>query len=145
MDDPARLKLIILTRNPPDAFPSSAAFDLINETLAANPKEREAAIKAAQGIFAFTLTNEAGATESWYLDFKKDGVACKGAAPDGGKADVTLVLSEQDFAGLVAGTANAQRLFMGGKLKIRGNAMKAMKIEPILSKAKANTGVKAKL
>lgn len=90
MDDPARLKLIILTRNPPDAFPSSAAFDLINETLAANPKEREAAIKAAQGIFAFTLTNEAGATESWYLDFKKDGVACKSAAPDGGKADGKL-------------------------------------------------------
>ncbi|EFE44726.1 hypothetical protein TRV_00517 [Trichophyton verrucosum HKI 0517] len=130
---------------PPDSFPSSAAFDLINDTLKANPKEREAAIKAAQGIFAFTLTNEAGATESWYLDFKKDGVACKGAAPEGGKADVTLVLSEKDFAGLVAGTANAQRLFMGGKLKIRGNAMKAMKIEPILSKAKANTGVKAKL
>lgn len=68
-----------------------------------------------------------------------------GSPPSANKPAVTLVLSEQDFAGLVAGTANAQRLFMGGKLKIRGNAMKAMKIEPILSKAKANTGVKAKL
>ncbi|EEQ30363.1 hypothetical protein McanMca71_002148 [Microsporum canis] len=128
-----------------DAFPSSAAFDLINETLSANPKERDDAIKAAKGVFAFTLTNEAGATESWYLDFKDKGIVGKGAAPANGKADVTLVLSEKDFGGLVAGTANAQRLFMGGKLKIRGNAMKAMKIEPILSKAKANTGVKAKL
>ncbi|KAF3490602.1 fatty acid-binding protein [Arthroderma uncinatum] len=124
-----------------DAFPSSAAFDLINDTLAAAPKEREEAIKAAKGVFAFTLTNEAGATESWYLDFKDKGVVGKGAAPEGGKADVTLVLSDKDFAALVAGTANAQRLFMGGKLKIRGNAMKAMKIEPILSKAKT----KAKL
>ncbi|KAK2877188.1 hypothetical protein FQN49_001363 [Arthroderma sp. PD_2] len=98
-------------------FPSSAAFDLINDTLAASPKERDEAIKAAKG--------------SW-----DKGVVGKGAAPEGGKSDVTLVLSDKDFAGLVAGTANAQRLFMGGKLKIRGNAMKAMKIEPILSKAK---------
>jgi putative sterol carrier protein len=45
---------------------------------------------------------------------------------------VTLVLSDSDFSSLVAGKANAQRLFMSGKLKARGNIMKAMKIEPIL-------------
>jgi putative sterol carrier protein len=54
---------------------------------------------------------------------------------------VTLVLSDKDFSDLVAGKANAQRLFMGGKLKIRGNIMKATKMEPILKKAQT----KAKL
>lgn len=48
---------------------------------------------------------------------------------------VTLQLSESDFGALVSGKQNAQRLFMGGKLKIRGNMMKAMKMEPILKKA----------
>lgn len=48
---------------------------------------------------------------------------------------VTLSLSDADFAQLVAGKANAQRLFMGGKLKIKGNIMKATKMEPILKKA----------
>lgn len=54
---------------------------------------------------------------------------------------VTLVLSETDFASLVAGKANAQRLFMGGKLKIKGNVMKATKLDPVLKKAQT----KAKL
>lgn len=86
----------------------------------------------------------------------------KGAAPAGGKADgefghtcvsiwhwveanlmwiVTLSLSDEDFQQLVSGKANAQRLFMGGKLKIKGNIMKATKMEPILKKAQG----KAKL
>lgn len=54
---------------------------------------------------------------------------------------VTLILSDADFQNLVAGKANAQRLFMGGKLKIKGNAMKATKLEPLFKKAQT----KAKL
>lgn len=56
-------------------------------------------------------------------------------------AAVTLNLSDADFASLVSGKANAQRLFMGGKLKIKGNIMKATKMEPVLKKAQG----KAKL
>jgi putative sterol carrier protein len=55
---------------------------------------------------------------------------------------VTLSLSDDDFGKLVSGKANAQRLFMGGKLKVKGDAMKATKLNPILSKAQT---VKAKL
>jgi putative sterol carrier protein len=55
---------------------------------------------------------------------------------------VTLSLSDDDFGKLVNGKANAQRLFMGGKLKVKGDVMKATKMEPILKKAQA---VKAKL
>lgn len=54
---------------------------------------------------------------------------------------VNLHLSEADFANLVAGKANAQKLFMGGKLKVKGDVMKATKLDPILKKAQA----KAKL
>ncbi len=39
------------------------------------------------------------------------------------------------------GKAKAQSLFMSGKLKIKGNVMKAAKLEPILNKARS----KAKL
>lgn len=55
---------------------------------------------------------------------------------------VTLSLSDDDFAKLVSGKANAQRLFMAGKLKVKGDVMKATKMEPILKKAQAT---KAKL
>jgi putative sterol carrier protein len=54
---------------------------------------------------------------------------------------VTLSLSDEDFGKLVAGQANAQRLFMSGKLKVKGDVMKATKMEPILKKAQT----KAKL
>lgn len=54
---------------------------------------------------------------------------------------VTLVLDDDTFGQLVAGKANAQRLFMSGKLKIKGDVMKATKLEPVLKKAQT----KAKL
>ncbi|PWY64863.1 lipid transfer protein [Aspergillus eucalypticola CBS 122712] len=124
-----------------DAFPSSAAFDAINSTLQADAAERKEAINKAKAVVAFNIKNDKGQEESWYLDLKDKGVVGKGAAPEKGKADVTLSLSDADFSALVSGKANAQRLFMGGKLKIKGNIMKATKMEPVLKKAQG----KAKL
>ncbi|KAL3490132.1 SCP2 sterol-binding domain-containing protein [Aspergillus germanicus] len=124
-----------------DGFPSSAAFDVINSSLQGDETERKDAVKTAQTVVAFTLKNSSGKEESWYLDLKDKGVVGKGAAPPGGKADVTLQLSDADFGSLVSGQANAQKLFMGGKLKIKGNIMKATKMEPVLKKAQG----KAKL
>lgn len=54
---------------------------------------------------------------------------------------VTLSLSDENFRKLIDGKAKAQQLFMGGKLKVKGNMMKATKLDPILKKAQT----KAKL
>lgn len=121
-----------------DAFPSSAAFDTINDTLKSSDAERKDAIKQANAVFAFTLKNKAGETESWHIDLKNKGEVGKGL---GEKPTVTLSLSEEEFGKLVSGKANAQRLFMSGKLKVKGDVMKATKMEPILKKAQT----KAKL
>ena len=37
---------------------------------------------------------------------------------------VTLSLSDEDFGKLVSGKTQAQRLFMSGKLKVKGDVMK---------------------
>ncbi|KFY82611.1 hypothetical protein V500_10431 [Pseudogymnoascus sp. VKM F-4518 (FW-2643)] len=121
-----------------DAFPASEAFDAINASLQSDDAERKNAIKQGQSVFAFTLKNKAGETDSWHIDLKKDGVVNKGL---GDKPTVTLSLSDEDFGKLVAGKANAQRLFMSGKLKVKGDVMKATKMEPILKRAQT----KAKL
>ncbi|OAL38932.1 hypothetical protein AYO20_01683 [Fonsecaea nubica] len=126
-----------------DAFPSSVAFDAINESLASNDAERKSAIKQAGAVFAFKLTNSSGKEEAWYIDLKETGKVGKGEAPTGKKADVTLHLSDENFGKLLVGKTKAQALFMGGKLKIKGNIMKATKMEPILSKA--GGAAKAKL
>jgi len=124
-----------------DAFPSSDAFDAINDSLKSNDADRKDAVKKGNAIFAFTLKNSIGATESWYIDLKEKGEVAKGEAPAGKKANVTLSLSDENFAKLVSGKAKAQSLFMSGKLKIKGDVMKATKMEPILAKAQT----KAKL
>lgn len=126
-----------------DAFPSSAAFDAINSSLTSSPADQKDAIKKGQAIFAFKLTNAAGAEAAWHIDLKHSGTVARGEAPAGKKADVTLLLSDADFAKMVAGKTKAQNLFMSGKLKVKGNVMKATKMEPIL--AKAQEGAKAKL
>ncbi|KAF7446768.1 sterol carrier protein [Pyrenophora tritici-repentis] len=122
-----------------DAFPTSAAFDAIAQSLSSEA-DRKDAIKQANAIFAFTLKNN-GAQETWYIDLKETGTVGKGAAPDGKTPDVTLITNDADFAKLVAGKANAQRMFMSGKLKVKGAVMKAAKIEPLLKKVQT----KAKL
>ncbi|PVH74158.1 sterol-binding-like protein [Cadophora sp. DSE1049] len=121
-----------------DAFPSSGAFDTINDTLKSSDAERKDAVKQANAVFAFTLKNKAGETESWHIDLKNKGEVGKGL---GEKPTVTLSLSDEEFGKLVSGKANAQRLFMSGKLKVKGDVMKATKMEPILKKAQT----KAKL
>jgi putative sterol carrier protein len=107
-----------------DGFPSSAAFDEIARSLSSSDADRKDAIKTGNAIFAFTLKNSAGTQESWYIDLKETGTVGKGAAPEGKKAAVTLVLSDADFEKLVQGKANAQKLFMSGKLKVKGDVMK---------------------
>ncbi|KAL8675174.1 MAG: hypothetical protein Q9168_000427 [Polycauliona sp. 1 TL-2023] len=124
-----------------EAFPSSVAFDAINNSLQADDAGRKDAVKKGNAIFAFKLKNKEGQEEGWYIDLKEKGAVGKGDAPEGKKVDVTLSLSDEDFGKMVAGKTQAQRLFMSGKLKIKGDVMKATKMEPVLKKAQT----KAKL
>ncbi|KAI5359492.1 Putative lipid-binding protein POX18/UbiT/NSL-TP1 [Septoria linicola] len=123
-----------------DAFPSSEAFDAIAAAISSD-KDKKDAVKQGQAIFAFNLKNAQGQEKAWHLDLKETGNVGEGLAPSGKKADVTLNLSDENFAKLVSGKANAQKLFMSGKLKVKGAVMKATKMEPILKKAQT----KAKL
>ena len=47
-----------------------------------------------------------------------------------------MSLSDEDFGKLVQGKAQAQKLFMGGKLKVKGDVMKATKAEVVLKSAR---------
>ena len=146
----------LLKRSTIDAWPSSKAFDMIAEALS-EESERKDAIKKGGAIFAFTLKNDKGDTADWFVDLKETGKVGKGTAPEGKKpggefstytkgylrtimarradlSTVTMILSDVDWAKLISGKANAQKLFMSGKLKIKGDVMKATKIEPVLKK-----------
>ena len=61
-----------------DAFPSSVAFDAINESLQSSEADRKDAIKQGNAVFAFTLKNTKGETESWHIDLKEKGAVGTG-------------------------------------------------------------------
>ena len=70
-----------------DSFPSSAAFDAIHSSLQSDDAERKDAIKKGNAVFAFTLKNQQGQTDTWHIDLKEKGEVAKGEAPSGKKAD----------------------------------------------------------
>ena len=60
-----------------DAVPG-LAFDAINEALQSSDADRKDAIKQGNAVFAFTLKNKAGETESWHIDLKEKGAVGSG-------------------------------------------------------------------
>ena len=51
-------------------------------------------------------------------------------------ADCTIAMSKDDFEKLAAGTLDPTMAFMQGKLKINGDMSVAMKLQPLLAKAR---------
>jgi putative sterol carrier protein len=95
-------------------------------------------------VFQFDVTNDEGKTETWTIDAKNEGTIKKGKA---GKADVTIIVKDSDLVSLATGKGSAQSLFMryslvdianeSGKLKVKGNMMKAVSIGDLLAPPKA--------
>ncbi|KAI5803345.1 SCP2 sterol-binding domain-containing protein [Peziza echinospora] len=125
-----------------EAFPASQIFDQISASLQSEDARTAALKSGGKAIFGFTLTNASGATADYHIDLKTTGTVGKGLAPEGQKPDVTLIFKDEDFSKLAKGEVQAQKLFMGGRMKVKGDLMKATKAEFILKNA---TKPKAKL
>lgn len=69
-----------------DKFPASAFFETMNSALQSSEADKKQAIDMGKGIYAFTLKNAAGETDSWHIDLKNEGKVGKGTGnkPDGG-------------------------------------------------------------
>lgn len=116
-----------------DNFPASNVFDFIQSAVDNDPELKKKVIKQSDALVVFQLKNKNGETKSWWLDLKNEGGVGQGTVE---KPDITLSMSDEHFGQLVEGKANAQKLFMTGKLKVKGNVMKAASIETVLNQAK---------
>ncbi|CDZ96537.1 abc transporter [Phaffia rhodozyma] len=96
-------------------------------------QEKKTTIKKTNGIFQLNIKN-AGKEAIWTIDLKKDGDVVKGPK---GKPDVIIFMDDAVFTSLADGTLNAQKAFMSGKLKIKGNIMLSTKLDSVLKSAKA--------
>lgn len=157
---------VMLTICSPAKWPASTAFDEIANALSDPAAKKDAikqgasifgfTIKNASGeekswyvdlketgtVGQGTAPEGKKADGTWNTPGSRGGImlhwgsplslGCKNTDPE----TVTLVLSEDNFGKLIDQKANAQKLFMSGKLKVKGNVMKATKLEPILKKAR---------
>ncbi|KIJ52618.1 hypothetical protein M422DRAFT_74111 [Sphaerobolus stellatus SS14] len=105
----------------------------------ATEAERKQQIKKTNGIFELRIKNKEGKEAVWTIDLKKTGTVYKGAAKP--KADVTLIFEDDIFVQIATGKLDAQKAFMTGKLKTKGNIMLATKLGDVLKSTKS----KAKL
>lgn len=111
-----------------DGFNASTLFKQLSEGLQDEAVKKKA-ISGVKAVIVISLKNKEGKEQSWVLDLKDAGKVEKvDKAP---KSDVQLLLKDADFVKLANGKANGQKLFMNGKLKVKGNMMKATAIEGV--------------
>lgn len=104
------------------------SIDAIFKALDAGLKADPGVVKRVQGVYAFNITNTDGSKANWVVDLKNG----NGAVTQGtGAADCTITIGATDFVDLMQGKLNGQQAFMGGKLKIGGNMMLAMKLSEL--------------
>lgn len=59
-------------------YPSSTAFDAIQDSLGSSDQARADAIKQANAVFAIKLRNSANEVSTWYIDLKDKGEVKRG-------------------------------------------------------------------
>jgi putative sterol carrier protein len=85
-----------------------------------------------QGVILFEV-----GSQKWTLDLSSGAGSLKQG--EEGAPDLTLTMTDENFAKLVSGKLNPQQAFLFRKLKIKGSMAKAMKVSPVLEAARAST------
>jgi putative sterol carrier protein len=78
-------------------------------------------------VIEWQITNPEGGEDRWQITVR-DG-ACSVARDGGADPDVTFRVGPVEFVKLIAGAESGPRLFVFGKLKIRGNLMLAARVQ----------------
>ena len=93
----------------------------------------EKVVSATGAVFAYDVTGDNAG--KWFMDLKNGGGSVgKGDPP--GKADCTFTLDSEIFVQMFTGKLNPTSAFMSGKLKMKGDMGKAMKLQKVMDKMK---------
>lgn len=86
-----------------------------------------------QSVYAFNITVAGTEPQIWYLDLKSEnGAVGKGDIPV--TPDVTFTINADNFKKMFAGNLKPTTAFMSGKMKMKGDLSKAMKLESLMGK-----------
>jgi putative sterol carrier protein len=89
--------------------------------------------------FKLAVGADSGLGKSLKFDFKGEGfIRIDGGSVtnDDTPADCTIIVKKDDFEKLAKGQLDPTMAFMQGKLKVNGDMSVAMKLQPLLAKAR---------
>ncbi|KAJ1820775.1 hypothetical protein LPJ60_003010 [Coemansia sp. RSA 2675] len=124
-------------------FASSAIIDQLTHVLnALSAEDRKKEINKTKAVYAFEVANAGGKKHYFVVDLKQAGKVTDGAteakaAQGQPKPDISIAISDDIFVKISEGKTTAASEFMSGKVKIKGNMMLGMKLEPILKRFKS--------
>ncbi|XP_026324741.1 hydroxysteroid dehydrogenase-like protein 2 isoform X1 [Hyposmocoma kahamanoa] len=90
-------------------------------------------VQKTQAVFQFNVKGKEEGV--WHLDLKNGDGACGKGEPKAAP-DATLTMDSGNFADMFAGKLKPATAFMMGKLKIKGDLQKAMKLEKMMKSLK---------
>ena len=101
---------------------------LLEEIFSRWPSQFEPArARDVNAVIEWEITNPEGGEDRWQIAIK-DG-ACSVARDGAAEPDVTFRVGPVEFVKLIAGAESGPKLFVFGKLKIRGNLMLAARVQ----------------
>ena len=114
---------------------TDAVFEEMRSRIAQEP---ELAAKAAATL-QWNVTQNGKDVVSWVADLKKKPATVTRYEPGKVdlKADVIIIVSDDDMDDLVKGKLNPQKAFMSGKIKAKGNIMLLQKLQGLMGQHKA--------
>ncbi|KAI9092716.1 17-beta dehydrogenase 4 variant [Phlyctochytrium arcticum] len=117
-------------------FKAGAIFDALRTAIeSGSDRDRASRVKRVNAIFQFNISNASNETQTWFVDLKTQPGSVGSGTPTA-KPLATISISDDDFVNLAAGKANAQKLFMSGRIKIKGQMNLAMKLDGVLAEAR---------
>ncbi|CAI5453925.1 unnamed protein product [Caenorhabditis angaria] len=118
-------------------FPTNVKSSVLFQEIADGIKEDPAAVKAIKSIILYSITDGKTELAKFTLDFKSATPSVYlGDVKNSEKANATVTVADNDFVDIASGKINAQKAFMGGKLKVKGNVMLLQKLQSVLEKKK---------
>ncbi|KAF2368738.1 SCP2 sterol-binding domain [Trinorchestia longiramus] len=93
-------------------------------------------VEKTKAIYAFHVTVPGGEASRWWINLK-EGSGGVGEGSPSSPADVTFTLNADIFGKLFSGNLKPTAAVMSGKMKLKGDIGKAMKLEGLMGKLKS--------
>lgn len=130
---------IIHFQIPIDGLKSDILLEMIRNRLSNEPE----LVRKISFVIQINLTQNRNEMieqiATWTLDTKIEGGCIYRSVPNNGiKPDAIITIEDNDFVSILFGKLNPQRLFMSGKMKIKGNIMLLQRLNQFWNKIQTN-------